>query len=53
MIEAVDVFVSGTVGPQAKPGVKVLEDVPCEEFPTVPERLIPYIGSEPRTHATT
>jgi ferredoxin-nitrite reductase len=53
MVEAVDVFMSGKVGPQAKPGVKVLEDVPCEELPTVLERLIPYIGSKRRTHATT
>jgi hypothetical protein len=33
MVEAVDVFVGGRAGPNAKPGTKVLEDVPCEELP--------------------
>jgi ferredoxin-nitrite reductase len=43
MVEAVDVFVGGKAGPNAKAGVKMLEDVPCDELPRVLEQLIPYI----------
>jgi NAD(P)H-nitrite reductase large subunit len=46
MVEAVDVFVGGRAGPNAKPGTKVLEDVPCEELPRVLEQLIPYISNK-------
>jgi ferredoxin-nitrite reductase len=45
LVEAVDVFVGGTAGPNPKPGVKVLEDVPCADLPHVLERIIPYVGS--------
>jgi ferredoxin-nitrite reductase len=43
MIEAVDVFVGGRAGPNARAGVKMLEDVPCDQLPTVLEALIPYV----------
>jgi ferredoxin-nitrite reductase len=43
MADAVDVFIGGRAGPQAKAGVKVLEDVPCAELPAVLEVLIPYV----------
>jgi ferredoxin-nitrite reductase len=43
MVEAVDVFVGGRAGPNPKPGVKVLEDVPCADLPHVLERIIPYV----------
>ena len=42
-IEAVDVFVGGRSGPGARPGKKLLEDVPCTELPQVLEKLIPYM----------
>jgi len=44
IVDAVDVFVGGRSGPNAKPGTKILEDVPCEMLPEVLERLIPYLG---------
>ena len=43
-IEAVDVFVGGRSGPDARPGKKLLEDVPCTELPQVLEKLIPYMS---------
>jgi NAD(P)H-nitrite reductase large subunit len=49
IVEAVDVFVGGRAGPNAKAGVKVLEDVPCEELPAILERLIPYAGGKRAT----
>lgn len=44
IIEAVDVFVGGKSGANARPGTKVLEDVPCDDLPQVLERLIPYLS---------
>jgi ferredoxin-nitrite reductase len=43
VVEAVDVFVGGSAGPQARAGTRVLEDVPCDELPLVLERLVPFI----------
>src|SRR5216684_2773933 len=45
-VDAVDVFVGGSSGPQATPGVKILENVPCDTLPTVLEGLIRYIEPE-------
>ena len=50
LVDAVDVYIGGRAGPQAKAGVKMLEDVPCSELPSVLEALIPYAG---RRHAPT
>jgi NAD(P)H-dependent nitrite reductase large subunit len=44
IVEAVDIFIGGKSGPNAKPGTKILEDVPCDALPEVLERLIPYLG---------
>jgi NAD(P)H-dependent nitrite reductase large subunit len=44
IVDAVDVFIGGKSGPSAKPGTKILEDVPCADLPDVLEKLIPYIG---------
>ena len=44
-VDAVDVFVGGSSGPQAGPGVRILENVPCDALPQVLEGLIRY--SEP------
>ena len=46
LVEAVDVFVGGRTGPNARAGTKVLEDVPCDELPRVLEQLIPYISNK-------
>jgi NAD(P)H-dependent nitrite reductase large subunit len=48
IVDAVDVFVGGKSGPNARPGTKILEDVPCNLLPEVLERLIPYLGKRPR-----
>jgi ferredoxin-nitrite reductase len=42
VVDAVDVFVGGRAGPQAKHAVKIMEDVPCDELPSVLEGLVPY-----------
>ncbi|MGB7219672.1 MAG: FAD-dependent oxidoreductase [Vicinamibacterales bacterium] len=49
IVDAVDVFVGGKSGPNARPGTKILEDVPCDELPHVLERVIPYLSNK-RTH---
>jgi ferredoxin-nitrite reductase len=46
IVDAVDVFVGGRSGPDARPGTKILEDVPCDELPQVLERLIPYLSGK-------
>ena len=46
IVDAVDVFVGGRSGPDAKPGTKLLEDVPCDELPAVLERIIPYLSNK-------
>lgn len=51
IVDAVDVFVGGKSGPNAKAGVKILEDVPCADLPGVLERLIPYIGKRTPAYA--
>jgi ferredoxin-nitrite reductase len=46
VVEAVDVFVGGKSGPNARAGTKILEDVPCSELPEVLERVIPYLSGK-------
>jgi ferredoxin-nitrite reductase len=43
IVDAVDVFVGGRSGPDARAGTKLLEDVPCSDLPNVLERVIPYL----------
>jgi NAD(P)H-dependent nitrite reductase large subunit len=43
IVDAVDVFVGGRAGPNAKAGTKLLEDVPCTDLPKVLEQVIPYL----------
>jgi ferredoxin-nitrite reductase len=43
IVDAVDVFVGGRSGPNAKAGTKILEDVPCSDLPRVLEQVIPYV----------
>ncbi len=42
VVDAVDVYVGGRSGPDAKLAVKILEDVPCDKLPLVLEGLVPY-----------
>ena len=49
IVDAVDVFVGGKSGPNARPGTKILEDVPCDELPHVLERVIPFLANKRTT----
>ena len=42
VIEAVDIFMGGRSGIDAKLAVKVMEDVPCDELAKVLELVVPY-----------
>lgn len=42
IIEAVDVYVGGRSGPDPKPALKLLEDVPCSQLGDVLSGIIPY-----------
>jgi ferredoxin-nitrite reductase len=43
VVDAVDVFVGGKAGPAARPPLKILENVPCDQLPRVLEKVIPYL----------
>jgi ferredoxin-nitrite reductase len=51
VVEAVDVFVGGRSGPNPKPAIKLLEDVPCEILPEVLSGILPYHSRE-KMHRT-
>jgi len=42
ILDAVDVYVGGRSGPDAKLATKLLEDVPCEELSSVLAGILPY-----------
>jgi ferredoxin-nitrite reductase len=42
VVDAVDIYVGGRSGPDAKLAIKIMEDVPCEKLPMVLEGLVPY-----------
>lgn len=42
VVDAVDIYVGGRSGPDAKPALKLMEDVPCDKLPMVLEGLVPY-----------
>jgi ferredoxin-nitrite reductase len=42
VVDAVDVYVGGRSGPDAKLAIKILEDVPCDRLPMVLEGLVLY-----------
>ncbi|MDT7043166.1 ferredoxin--nitrite reductase [Candidatus Nitronereus thalassa] len=46
IVEAVDVYVGGRSGPDAKLATKLLEDVPCEELAEVLAGVVPYHARE-------
>ncbi|NKB80781.1 MAG: ferredoxin--nitrite reductase [Nitrospirales bacterium] len=46
VVEAVDVFVGGRSGPDPKPAIKLLEDVPCDTLPEVLCGILPYHSRE-------
>ena len=51
VVEAVDVFVGGRSGPNPKPAIKLLEDVPCHTLPEVLSGILPYHSRE-KMHRT-
>lgn len=46
VVDAVDVYVGGRSGPDAKLAIKIMEDVPCDRLPMVLEGLVPYHSRE-------
>ena len=46
VVDAVDVFIGGSSGPQANQGIKVMENVPCDDLPQVLEGLSRYVDFE-------
>lgn len=42
IIDTVDVFIGGSSGPSAAPGVRIMENVPCSELPQLTEFLLRY-----------
>jgi len=42
VVEAVDVFAGGDAGCEPNPPIKIMEDVPCEDLPTVVAGLVKY-----------
>lgn len=42
IVDAVDVFVGGSSGPGAVPGMKIMENVPCSELPRLAQFLVRY-----------
>lgn len=51
IVEAVDIFVGGRSGPDPKPAVKLLEDVPCDMLPEVLSGILPFHSRE-KMHRT-
>jgi ferredoxin-nitrite reductase len=51
VVEAVDVFIGGRSGPNPKPAIKLLEDVPCNTLPEVLSGILPYHSRE-KMHRT-
>jgi ferredoxin-nitrite reductase len=49
IVDGVHVFVGGRGGADPRPGVRILEDMPCEELPEVLERLIRFFPRAGRT----
>jgi len=39
VLDAVDLFVGGSAGPESSPSVKIMEDVPCTDLPRILEGL--------------
>src|SRR5262249_49819484 len=42
IVDGVHVFVGGRGGPDPRPGVRILDDLPCDELPAVLERLVRF-----------
>src|SRR3989441_9094872 len=51
IVDGVHVFVGGRGGADARAGVRILEDLPCDELPEVLERLVRFFPRAGRTAA--
>jgi ferredoxin-nitrite reductase len=49
IVDGVHVFVGGRGGADPRPGVRILEDMPCDELPEVLERLVRFFPRAERT----
>jgi len=49
IVDGVHVFVGGRGGSDARAGLRILEDVPCDELPQVLERLVRFFPRPDRT----
>ncbi|MBI3610678.1 MAG: FAD-dependent oxidoreductase [Nitrospirae bacterium] len=46
VVDAVDIFVGGRGGVKAQAGIKMLEDVPCDQLPDVLKGLVRYVARD-------
>ena len=44
VVEVADVFVGGKAGPNPRPPIRLLENVPCRDLPRVLEQLVPNLS---------
>jgi ferredoxin-nitrite reductase len=51
IVDGVHVFVGGRGGAEPRAGVRVLEDLPCDELPAVLERLVRFFPRAERKEA--
>ena len=52
IVDGVHVFVGGRGGRDSRAGVKILEDMPCDELPQVLERLLHFFPRPEKTEET-
>ena len=46
VVDAVDIYLGGRGGTRTQPGIKVLEDVPCDQLPEVLSGLVRYVARD-------
>jgi ferredoxin-nitrite reductase len=52
IVDGVHVFVGGRGGADPRPGVRILEDLPCDELPAVLERLVRFFPRADRKESS-
>jgi nitrite reductase (NADH) large subunit len=50
IVDAVDIFVGGRSGPRTEPGIKIMEDVPCDALEPVLEGLARHVIRDKAVH---
>ncbi|MEK6684235.1 MAG: FAD-dependent oxidoreductase [Nitrospirota bacterium] len=51
VVDAVDIYLGGRGGARAQPGIKTLEDVPCDQLPEVLKGLVRYVARDKAVEA--